>query len=100
MISLEHAERSERLMRATTSLTVSEFDELARRFDVAWAAVRSAKTAAGTARQRRPGGGRKGCLVSAEQKLFFILLYFQSLSDSGCHGLALWYALATSRPDA
>jgi hypothetical protein len=53
MISLEHAKRSERLMRATTSLTVSEFDELAGRLDVAWAAVRSAKTAAGTARQRR-----------------------------------------------
>jgi hypothetical protein len=66
---------------------VSEFDELAGRFDVAWAAVRSAKTAAGTARQRRPGGGRKGCLVSAEQKLFFILLYFKAYPTQDVMGL-------------
>jgi transposase-like protein len=87
MISLEHAKRSERLMRATTSLTVSEFDELAGRFDVAWAAARSAQTAAGTARQRRPGGGRKGCLVSPEQKLFFILLYFKAYPTQDVMGL-------------
>jgi len=31
MISLEHAKRSDRLMRATTSLTVGEFGELAGR---------------------------------------------------------------------
>ena len=61
MISLEHAKRSERLMRATTSLTVSEFDVLAGRFEVAWTAARSPKTGAGTARQRRPGDGPKGC---------------------------------------
>jgi len=87
MISLEHAKRSDRLMRATTSLTVSEFEELTGRFEVAWAAVRAAKTAAGTARQRRPGGGRKGCLVSAEQKLFFILLYFKVYPTQDVMGL-------------
>ena len=87
MISPEHAKRSDRLMRATTSLTVSEFDELAGRFAVAWAAVRGAKTAAGAARQRRPGGGRKGCLVSAEQKLFFILLYFKAYPTQDVMGL-------------
>ena len=87
MISLDHAKRSDRLMRATTSLTVSEFDELVGRFAVAWAAVRAAKTAAGAARQRRPGGGRKGCLVSAEQKLFFILLYFKAYPTQDVMGL-------------
>src|SRR6266481_8185596 len=87
MISLEHAKRSDRLMRATTSLTVPEFDELARRFAVTWASARAAKTAAGTARQRRPGGGRKGCLVSAEQKLFFILLYFKAYPTQDVMGL-------------
>jgi hypothetical protein len=74
-------------MRATTSLTVPEFDELAGRFAVAWTAVRSAKTAAGTARQRRPGGGRKGCLLSAERKLFFILLYFKAYPTQDVMGL-------------
>ena len=87
MISLQHAKRSDRLMRATTSLTVSEFDELAVRFAVAWIAARAAKTAAGTARQRRPGGGRKGCLVSPEQKLFFILLYFKAYPTQDVMGL-------------
>ena len=87
MISLEHAKRSDRLMRATTSLTGSEFDELAGRFAVAWAAVRAAKTAGGAARQRRPGGGRKGCLDRAEQKLFFILVYFKAYPTQDVMGL-------------
>lgn len=87
MISLEHAKRSDRLMRATTSLTVSEFDELAGRFAEAWATVRATKTAAGAARQRRPGAGRKGCLLSPEQKLFFILLYFKAYPTQDVMGL-------------
>jgi len=87
MISLEQAKRSNRLMRATTSLTVREFDELGGRFDLAWSAARAAKTAAGTTRQRRPGGGRKGCLLSAEQKLFFILLYFKAYPTQDVMGL-------------
>lgn len=87
MISLEHAKRSDRLMRATTSLTVFEFEDLARRFHVVWSTVRAAKTAAGAARQRQPGGGRKGCLVSAEQKLFFILLYYKAYPTQDVMGL-------------
>src|SRR5258708_34522044 len=87
MISLEHAKRSDRLMRATTSLTVFEFEDLAQRFDVVWSTMRAAKTAAGTPRQRQPGGGRKGCLVSAEQKLFFILLYYKSYPTQDVMGL-------------
>lgn len=66
------AKRSDRLMWATASLTGSEFEELARRIAVRWAERRTAQTAAGAKRQRRPGGGRKGGLVTAEQKLFFI----------------------------
>jgi len=87
MISLEHAKRSDRLMRATTSLTVLEFEDLARRFDLMWSAVRATKTAAGSPRQRRVGGGRKGCLVSAEQKLFFILLYYKAYPTQDVMGL-------------
>jgi hypothetical protein len=87
MISLEHAKRSDRLTRATTSLTVVEFEDLAQRFDVLWSTVRATKTAAGTARQRQPGGGRKGCLVSAQQKLFFILLYYKAYPTQDVMGL-------------
>jgi hypothetical protein len=74
-------------MRATTSLTVPEFEHLARCFALEWAAVRAAKTAAGTLRQRQPGGGRKGCLVNAEQKLFFILLYYKAYPTQDVMGL-------------
>lgn len=87
MISLEQAQRSDRLMRATTRLTVSEFDELAGHFAVSWAASRAAKTAAGADRQRRPGAGRKASLVSAEKKLFFILLYFKAYPTQDVMGL-------------
>lgn len=87
MISLEHAKRSDRLMRATTSLTVLEFEDLARRFGLMWSTVRATQTAAGTPRQRQPGGGRKGCLVSAEQKLFFILLYYKAYPTQDVMGL-------------
>jgi len=78
MISLEHAKRSDRLMRATTSLTVLEFEDLVQRFEAVWSTVRATKTAAGAPRQRQPGGGPKGCLVSAQLKLFFILLYYKA----------------------
>jgi hypothetical protein len=86
-ISLEHAKRSDRLMRATTSLTVNEFEELAKRFGMLWAVLRAAQTAAGAARQRRPGGGPKGCLPTAEQKLFFILLYYKAYPTQDVMGL-------------
>ncbi len=87
MISLEFAKRTDRLMRATTSLTVAEFEELGWRFAQLWAARRAAKTAAGADRQRRPGGGRKGCLVTPEQKLFFILFYFKAYPTQDVMGL-------------
>jgi hypothetical protein len=87
MISLDHAKRSDRLMRATTSLTVSEFEGLAGQFAQAWAALRAAKTAAGTERQRRPGAGPKSCLPTAELKLFFILLYYKAYPTQDVMGL-------------
>jgi hypothetical protein len=68
-------------------LTVSEFEELAKHFAEAWAAMRAAKTAAGTVRQRRPGAGPKSCLPSAELKLFFILLYYKAYPTQDVMGL-------------
>jgi hypothetical protein len=44
MIWLEHVRRSDRLMRATTSLTVTESDELTLRFDAAWPAAHDLTT--------------------------------------------------------
>ena len=57
MISLKQARRSDRLMRATTSLTVGEFDALARQFALLWEGQQLEQTAAGAPRQRQPGGG-------------------------------------------
>lgn len=97
MLFLDHARSSDGLMRATTTLTVAEFDDLARRFAEVRAALRAVRTAAGTARERRPGAGAKGCLPTAQLKLFFILaeearLRLPSrvdlLGDSGFEGLA------------
>ena len=87
MISLEYAKRSDRVMRASTSLTVVEFEEVATRLAVIWAEQRASQTAAGAKRQRGPGGGRKGSLVSAEQKLFFILLYYKAYPTQDVMGL-------------
>jgi hypothetical protein len=87
MISLAHAKRSDRLMKATTSLTVAEFDALARRLALVWTQVQAAQTAEGQPRQRRPGGGRKGALDTSGQKLFFILLYYKAYPTQDVMGL-------------
>jgi len=87
MISLEQARRSDRLMRATTSLTVAEFDAVAKEFDLKWTALQATQTTAGAPRQRQPGGGRKGCLETAAQKLFFILFYYKAYPTQDVMGL-------------
>ena len=77
MISLAHARRSDALMRACTTLTVAEFDALARDLEVRWATQQRAHTVQGQPRQRQPGAGVKGALATAELKLFFILVYYK-----------------------
>ncbi len=78
MISVKQARKSDRLMRATTSLTVAEFDGLADRLEMEWAAARAGKTADGKPRQHRPGAGPKSCLGNSGEKLFFILLCYKA----------------------
>ena len=87
MISLRHARRSDRLMKAATSLTVAEFDALARQFVPVWAGTLAAQTAAGAPRQRQPGGGRKSILATADLKLFFILFYYKAYPTQDVMGL-------------
>jgi hypothetical protein len=87
MISLEHAKRTDRLMRATTSLTVAEFDEVVKEFDQEWTALQTAQTAAGAPRQRQPGAGRKGCLETSAHKVFFILFYYKAYPTQDVMGL-------------
>lgn len=87
MISLSQARRSDRRMKAATSLTVAEFDALAAQVGPLWAANLSAQTAAGAPRRRRPGGGRKGALARPELKLFFILFYYKAYPTQDVMGL-------------
>jgi hypothetical protein len=87
MISLALARRSDRLMKAATSLTVAEFDALARQFAPLWSGTLAAQTALGDPRQRRCGGGRKGVLATPALKLFFILLYYKAYPTQDVMGL-------------
>jgi hypothetical protein len=87
MISLPQAKRSDRLMKATTSLTVAEFDALAKEFAPLWDGLLVEQTAEGTPRQRQPGGGRKGALDTAELKLCFILFYDKAYPTQDLMGL-------------
>lgn len=91
MISLARAKRTDRLMKATTSLTVAEFEALARRLAPVWEAQQAGQTVEGQPRQRGPGGGRKGILASFEHKLFFILLYYKAYPMQDVMGI--WFGL-------
>jgi DDE superfamily endonuclease/Helix-turn-helix of DDE superfamily endonuclease len=87
MISLALARRSDRLMKAATSLTRAEFDALARQFAPLWDGRLARQTATGTPRQRQPGGGRKSILATAQAKLFFILFYYKAYPTQDLMGL-------------
>jgi len=80
MISINRASKSDRTMRATTGLSVSEFDELALKFAQAIEVERWNRYERGVEEgngERRPGGGRRGNLRTSIEKLFFILFYFK-----------------------
>lgn len=76
-----------RQMKASTSLTVAEFEALGRQFAPLWAGLLAEQTAEGTSRQRQPGGGRKGTLAMAKVKLFLILFYYQDHPTHDVTGL-------------
>lgn len=87
MISLALARRSDRLMKAATSLTCAEFDALTRQFAPLWSGTLAVQTAEGAPRQRQPGGGRKSLLATPQLKLFFILLYYKAYPTQDVMGL-------------
>ena len=87
--------RKPRLLRALTSLDAGEFERLLAAFETAWQERRAGSTRHGQTRQRQPGGGHKGTLVTAREKLFFVLFYFK------CYPLqevmALFFGLSQPR---
>ena len=59
MISLEHAKRTDRLLRATTGLTVAEFEALAGRLEAVWAAQAPVRRSAASSGDASPAAGAR-----------------------------------------
>ena len=76
-----------RLAKSATGLTAPEFAALVRAFTPLWEKPLGRRTAAGTPRQRRAGGGRQGQLGDARRKLLFILFYFRVYPTQDVMGL-------------
>jgi DDE superfamily endonuclease/Helix-turn-helix of DDE superfamily endonuclease len=72
MLDLERIFKQDRLMRAMTGLNHQAFETLLAGFIPVYQA---SLVQPGVVRKRALGGGRKATLVSAQEKLFFILLY-------------------------
>lgn len=71
--------RSERQLKSLTGLGKKQFEELLLAFSESLTEISDeAYRKNRTKRSRRPGGGRKGQLVSAKNKLFFILFYLKN----------------------
>jgi DDE superfamily endonuclease/Helix-turn-helix of DDE superfamily endonuclease len=76
MLEYTGLRRDRRRFLALTGLTLREFHSLLSAFVVAYQRrYANDRTLAGRKRKRRIGGGRRGKLVTAEQKLLFIVVY-------------------------
>jgi hypothetical protein len=76
VLEYKRLKRNRRKFLALTGLTPKEFQVLLPAFCEVYEGARAGDTTqSGRARQRQVGGGRKGQLRSAEQKLMFILVY-------------------------
>jgi Helix-turn-helix of DDE superfamily endonuclease/DDE superfamily endonuclease len=79
MLTYDELKESPRKFVSFTSLTRGEFDLLLPAFERAYLRKYPAtKTKTGSMRKRKTGAGRKGSLVSIEQKLLFALVYQKS----------------------
>ena len=70
MLKVVQIARNNRQMKALTGLNIVEFEILLKSF-----ATVLYEHFAGKERKRKVGGGRKGALVGAVDKLFYILFY-------------------------
>lgn len=90
MINTSRILRDNRLMRATTGLSIRGFEELCRRFQEVseeYQLKRYEKALQAGQRLRQLGGGAKGRLRSGQLKLFFILMYFKCYPTMDLMGL-------------
>jgi len=80
MININRILKDNRLMRATTGLSLAGFKNIHAEFIKSYLDIREKqyqKCVKKGTRKRKPGGGRKGKLTNIELKLLFILLYFK-----------------------
>jgi len=75
VLEYQRLKNNRRKLLALTGLTPKEFGMLLPVFSELYEQARVDTTQRGTVRQRAVGGGRKGQLQTAEQKLLFILVY-------------------------
>ena len=76
MIHFTELKRDRRKFLALTGLTLKEFNALLPAFATAYERQHPPnRTKTGRKRRRQRGGGRRGALVTIEQKLLFILVY-------------------------
>jgi len=71
--------RNERQFHSLTGLSMKQFDELLNEFSSCIEVIKNHGYRKNRkARRRRPGGGRKGILITPKHKLFFILCFLKS----------------------
>ena len=79
MLTYQQLKDQPRDFLAATGLMVAEFEQLLPAYQTAYERRYSRQlTLAGKVRQRQPGGGSKGVLDQAEDRLLFILIYLKT----------------------
>ena len=88
MLTYEELKDKPRELLAATGLKREEIDKLLEIFSQEYAkAYPAERTIEGKARKRRQGGGNKGVLKGAEDKLLFMLVYEKTYPLQTMHGL-------------
>lgn len=79
-MNVQQALKSDMLMKGVTGMSVREFQELEKKFGKSLEKEKELRYDVYLKegeRERQPGGGRKGNLITVADKLFFILFYFK-----------------------
>jgi len=88
MLTYQQLKEQPRELLAATGLMVAEFEQLLPAYQTAYERRYSQQlTRAGKVRQRQPGGGSKGALDQAEDRLLFILIYLKTKPLQTMQGL-------------
>jgi hypothetical protein len=88
MLTYQQLKDQPRDFLAATGLMIAEFERLLPAYQTAYAHCYARQlTLAGKKRQRQPGGGSKGALDQAADRLLFILIYLKTNPLQTMHGL-------------